>query len=245
MATSTKQTDFVKTALRLPPELHEQVHAAAQNSGRTYNAELVHCIEKALNPGPDAVSVHLDPKLRYLAEIAARKNRRTLASHIEWAVEVSLREVLLYKGDPFDSNDHSVSVADEANRLWDVDVSERFVKLAIRYPELLTLEEQERWKMLNDSDLLTIAKSRSRNGEMIWSFPTLDDLVFPMIRLYWADLLVAHAAGNDAMRNWVSATKRQVLSGAIYPGYPMKPAPAVKPARPSSGFDDMDDEIPF
>lgn len=243
MATSTKQTDFVKTALRLPPELHEQVHAAAQNSGRTYNAELVHCIEKALNPGPDAVSVHLDPKLRYLAEIAARKNRRTLASHIEWAVEISLREVILHHGSGYNGDD-DISVADRANDLWDVDESERFIKLAIRHPELLTLEEQERWKMLADSDLLGPAKLRSPNGAIGWNIGCLDDLVFPVIRRLWPDLLSAHKDGADHARQWVDATRIAVSLGDIYQGYPVK-ARAQKAARPSSGFDDMDDEPPF
>ncbi|MDD0814258.1 Arc family DNA-binding protein [Curvibacter sp. HBC28] len=242
MATSTKQTDFVKTALRLPPELHEQVHAAAQNSGRTYNAELVHCIEKALNPGPDAVSVHLDPKLRYLAEIAARKNRRTLASHIEWAVEISLREVVIYAGSGY-NGDHSISVAERANDLWDVDESERFIKLAIRHPELLTLEEQERWKMLSDADLLAPARLRNPNGLVAWNFGRLDDAVYPTIRRIWPDLLAAHAAGPERSREWVASTRLAVLNGNIYPGYPPSPA-TRKAARPSSGFDDMD-ETPF
>lgn len=41
MATSIDQKNFVKTALRLPPELHAAAHEAAQNSGRSYNAELI------------------------------------------------------------------------------------------------------------------------------------------------------------------------------------------------------------
>lgn len=41
MATNTPQTDYQKTALRLPKDLHAQIHAAAQESGRSYNAEIV------------------------------------------------------------------------------------------------------------------------------------------------------------------------------------------------------------
>ena len=48
MATSIDQKNFVKTALRLPPELHAAVHASAQKAGRSYNAELVFLIERAL-----------------------------------------------------------------------------------------------------------------------------------------------------------------------------------------------------
>jgi hypothetical protein len=42
MVTSVNQSDFVKTALRLPPDVHSRLHEAAQANGRSYNAEIVH-----------------------------------------------------------------------------------------------------------------------------------------------------------------------------------------------------------
>ena len=39
----------------------------------------------------EVVTVRLDPKLKYVAELAARRQRRTLSSYIEWAIEDSLR----------------------------------------------------------------------------------------------------------------------------------------------------------
>lgn len=51
MATSIDQKNFVKTALRLPPELHAAVHEAAQKEGRSYNAELVGRIQKSFDSG--------------------------------------------------------------------------------------------------------------------------------------------------------------------------------------------------
>lgn len=41
------QSNFVKTALRLPPELHAEVHAAAEAEDRTYNAQLIHMLHRA------------------------------------------------------------------------------------------------------------------------------------------------------------------------------------------------------
>lgn len=35
------QKDFVKTALRLPPELHQAIHDARKSSERTFNAEIL------------------------------------------------------------------------------------------------------------------------------------------------------------------------------------------------------------
>lgn len=88
----------------------------------------------------ETVTVRLDPKLRYLAELAARKQRRTLSSFIEWAVEDSLNRVYL--------REYS-TIADEAGGLWDLDPSDRLIKLAESHPDLLTYEEQRIWKAIH------------------------------------------------------------------------------------------------
>ena len=54
----------------------------------------------------EVVTVRLDPKLKYLAELAARKHRRPLSSYIEWAVEQSLSRVWL--DEPFNGLDFLV-----------------------------------------------------------------------------------------------------------------------------------------
>lgn len=56
MATSIDQKNFVKTALRLPPELHAAVHESAQKNGRSYNAELVELIQRSLRPQDPTIS---------------------------------------------------------------------------------------------------------------------------------------------------------------------------------------------
>lgn len=35
------QDDYIRTALRVPPELHKQLHAAAVARGRSFNAEII------------------------------------------------------------------------------------------------------------------------------------------------------------------------------------------------------------
>jgi hypothetical protein len=59
MATSIDQKNFVKTALRLPPELHTAVHEAAQKSSRSYNAELLERIQSSFD-GERSQEVVLD-----------------------------------------------------------------------------------------------------------------------------------------------------------------------------------------
>jgi len=43
----------------------------------------------------ETVTIRLDPKLRYLTELAARQQRRTLSSFIEWAIDSALKDVVL------------------------------------------------------------------------------------------------------------------------------------------------------
>lgn len=187
----------------------------------------------------ETVTVRLDSKLRYLAELAARKQRRTLSSYIEWAIEDSLKSVLLHQGTGY-NGDANVSVAEEVKRLWDVDEAERFVRLAIHYPELLTHQEQEVWKLLLDSLLLAPAQSRLRGGPIQWDSAVLEDQVFPAVRRKWPDLMMSHAEGLSARNAWVDRTKADVLAGKTYLSFKGKSIPATK-----SGFEDLDDDIPF
>lgn len=90
----------------------------------------------------EIVQARLTPKVRYMAELGARKHRRTLSSFIEWAVAKSLNSVNC------DDGTETISIADKAAELWDVDADERLAKLARIYPELMTYEEQVRWKAI-------------------------------------------------------------------------------------------------
>jgi hypothetical protein len=92
------------------------------------------------------VTVRLDPKLRYLVELAARKQRRTVSSFIEWAIEESLAMVPLRESGSGEAD--AMTIATEAEHLWDVDDADRFARLAYRFPELLTHDEQKVWKLI-------------------------------------------------------------------------------------------------
>lgn len=54
MAINQTQADWQKTALRLPRDLHKQVHEAAAAEGRTFNGQLVifirECIQSRAKP---------------------------------------------------------------------------------------------------------------------------------------------------------------------------------------------------
>lgn len=61
-------------------------------------------------------------------ELAARKQRRTVSSYIEWTLEGSLSKIQMYEG-RFDNE--NINLFDEKVNLWDVDEADRFVFLAL------------------------------------------------------------------------------------------------------------------
>ena len=81
----------------------------------------------------ETVTIRLDPKLRYLAELAARRQRRTVSSFVEWAIEHALSDVILEGG-----THEEMSVDLAAFFLWEPHEADRFAKLALYYPHLLT-----------------------------------------------------------------------------------------------------------
>ncbi len=138
----------------------------------------------------ETVTVRLDPKLRYLAELAARKQRRTASSFIEWAVEESLNRVFL---------DNNTSLADVTESLWDVDEPDRFAKLALSYEYMLTHEEQVLWKIICETGHLWRGRPDS-DGDWQWSVRP-QNLLFDRLRTYWDDLkkVAAGEAGRDIL----------------------------------------------
>lgn len=86
------------------------------------------------------VTMRLDLRLNYLCELAARINRQTKSSFLEMAAQKAVDSTSVRMG--------GESLGEVAIDLWDVDEPDRFVKLALRFPELLTYEEQILWKLL-------------------------------------------------------------------------------------------------
>ena len=102
---------------------------------------------KAGVPRSEVFALRLDPKLKYLAEIAARKQRRSLANFVEWAIEEALKGVPVAEAD---INGNRPTVANVAAQLWALNEPERLRNLATHYPELLSYDEQLVWRVLNE-----------------------------------------------------------------------------------------------
>lgn len=100
----------------------------------------------------ETVTVRLDPKLHYLAGIAAREMpSRSLSAFIEWAVRRTLTdaEAMRECGEPMPGTWPAPSKPLWMETLWDVDEADRFYKLAETCPGLLTVSEQRLWKLFD------------------------------------------------------------------------------------------------
>ena len=138
----------------------------------------------------ETVTIRLDPKTRYLAELASRVHRRTLSSYIELAIEASLAKVHL------SPSGSGTTLGDEANSLWDIDEPDRFVRLAASYPSLLTHEEQRIWKLIREDGSLWHGSFIEHNGEEIWNWNPnhVGNLHLDLLRKEWDKLKsVAHS----------------------------------------------------
>ncbi len=145
------------------------------------------------------VTVRLDPKLRFAADLAARKQRRTVSSFIEWAVEEGITKVnipanqkhISKAGDYFAEKE--LPVNDAINFLWDIDEADRFINLVYLCPRLLTHEEEVLWKLIKTSGYFWKEKHQKKGG---WVWDLDKNNIHPQrFRKYW-DVLKEVAAGE-------------------------------------------------
>jgi hypothetical protein len=148
----------------------------------------------------EVVTIRLDPKLKYLAELAARRLRRTLSSYIEWAVEDSLSRVQVQVDFP----ENQLTFSDQASALWDVDEPDRFAKLALNYPDLLDHEEQRIWKLIKANGAMWHGSYRhSLAREWTWEV-SQKTLIWNRLRECWETFREV-ARGNkpqSALPSW-------------------------------------------
>ncbi len=164
----------------------------------------------------ETVTVRLDPKLRYLAELAARIQRRTVSSYIEWAVEESLSNVHLRHEEGGSRDDYrpALSIESMAEGLWDVDEADRLIKLATQFPELLTHEEQVLWKLIRENGHLWKGSFDKASGEYTWDVRH-NRPIYERVREHWsAFLAVAKGeADRSILPTWIRSKSADVAEG--------------------------------
>jgi hypothetical protein len=141
-------------------------------------------------------SVRLDSDLDYLARIAARIQRRTLSSYIEWAVERSLEQIELTtewnEDESMDASSELDSKGKEVRtlaalkpQLCSGDDVEKFLTLATTFPNVLDEEQKRLYNIIhNDKSLRVKSKPVFFQGKLYDSYGLDRDAV----RARWAEL---------------------------------------------------------
>lgn len=168
----------------------------------------------------ETVTVRLDPKLNYLCELAARAQRRTKSSFVEWAVAESLKAIELPKTSEYDSDFGGVgpvSIHEKSSNLWEVDESDRLIALAMIAPTLLTHDEQIIWKLVKENGYLWRGRYDSAR-EWTWDIKQ-SAIIKDRLRDNW-EIFKSVASGDLLRANLPTWTKWK-------------------------STDDLDDDIPF
>lgn len=184
----------------------------------------------------ETVTVRLDPKLRYLAELAARLHRRTLSSYIEWAIKASLDSEAVRPTNLPNMHVSDHTIGNEAEYLWDVDEADRFAKLALRYPHLLTHEEQVRWKLIRENGYVWRGRYAGPEKEWAWSVDE-ESIIFDRLRQHWIAFcgVADSGIGHHTLPTW---SKTQPINSVG------RPPPLSR--KPATDFDSLDaDDLPL
>ena len=99
-------------------------------------------------------NVRFDPVLKMAAELAAAKERRTLSSYTEWAVEQAVKQSVVAR----DSDGNPVNAWDVAQECWHAEPIIRLASLDRLYPDAMTIRERKivqakKWIFSSDEDL--------------------------------------------------------------------------------------------
>jgi len=187
----------------------------------------------------ETVTVRLDPKLNYLCELAARAQRRTKSSFIEWAIENALGTVGI-PGEKKNATGDLWTIADRNTELWDVDDPERLVMLSYYAPSLLLHEEQVLWKLVATSPFLWKGHWEDDVDEEIWVWNAEHPANLIMDRLHSNWDLLKRVAGGEESREGHLPLKPRLVRGAVVD------RKILSGKTPPHVFEaDLDDDRPF
>ncbi len=166
----------------------------------------------------ETVTIRLDPKTNYLAELAARIQRRTKSSFIESAVAQAIDAQPLLPRNP-----ETASLGETAERLWHVRDHERLISLFEHAPHLMNYEEQQIWALISEHCIFWTGRYRDlKDGteQFEWTVQP-SSLQRDVVAEHWETLVkVANGSGFKTELPQVAKTRRKATF-------------------------EMDDEIPF
>lgn len=163
--------------------------------------------------------MRIDPKTKYLIDLLARDQKRTITGVIEWAIELAAAH------EQFDSSSNSF-YDDMIDKLWSTDEATRLTALALHKPSLLDYDEMRIWETIKASpDLWRTGYRPSTNMPI-----DPNAMQIAIIQHYWDDIIehVGRLRHSRAVKPF-ALTDEQKKEAGIYQG----------------NYDDFPDELPF
>lgn len=140
----------------------------------------------------EIIQARLSPKIRFAAELMARKERRTLSSMIEALVENAAKDFELTITAPNSSGSLYVKLDFILEQLWSSDEALRFVRLAFTFPQLLNAEEEVRWTCIRQTpyfwrcyQMVLVDKNNNEISKRWNPHHSLETLVLENVHQYW------------------------------------------------------------
>jgi len=159
----------------------------------------------------EVITVRLDPKLRFAAELVARKQRRTLSSFVEWAIEQAVSQETVQVRCGYDNLENQEITALKATAsVWDVDEADRFIKFAETCPELLNFNEEHLWKTIKETPyfFLHVEKNNKLSSTLSWD-PVSSNIWYQRVRDCW-DLLQKIADGQESRESLPAIPENEI-----------------------------------
>lgn len=129
----------------------------------------------------ETLTIRMSPKIKYGLELLSRKQHRNLTSVAEWALDRVLND--RNEGLWMSEGEEAFHLLD---KVWDPLEPDRFVKLALNYPSLLTYEEELLWKIVCENGFFWKG-SQNKKGYYVWECDK-DTIKIDEVREYWETL---------------------------------------------------------
>lgn len=156
----------------------------------------------------EIVTVRLDPKLRFAAELAARKQRRTLSSFIEWAIEKIVSEEITAIADGGTNPDTAYQAM---MKIWDIEEADRFINFASKYPGLMNFDEERLIKLIEETPYFFKNVKRIADSTTLEWEPTLENILIKRVRRQW-DLLNKIVSGSANEKDLPEISEEDIIS---------------------------------
>jgi len=191
----------------------------------------------------DTLTVRVSPKNKYGLELLARKQNRTLAGVVEWAIDkafkdetdgLMIRDVYMELPEEWDwdADLEKMQQVCALNLLWNPNRISRLASLYEIYPELLSDDERKLWELISKNAYyweLTIEKEESLSQERFQSLTTgfsweTSIYVGKLLRervekdLPILEKIVNDQATIEDLPNWVPAINSDVAGDKYYIG---------------------------